>query len=161
MFSIKDAGTGALALATLTGNIQAYTMGVNDYVPISGEFKHNWALGTPISHHLHIATQGSDTTTRDVKYQLEYTYVDINGNISSPVTVSMNQLINPNTPNGHHYYIELGDGIPSLSGVSGHVIGRITRITAVGTAPTNAPFVLTYGIHGYVDSFGSREEYSK
>lgn len=157
----RSTGQGTLALVTVTGNIQAYAWSLNDYESVSGEFAHNWKLGTPISMHLHLLTKSKDGTNRDVKFTCEYAFIDINGVITAPQTVSVNYTIPANTAIDTHFYLELGTITPPLNVVSGHICARIQRIAAAGTAPSTDPILLTFGAHGYIDSLGSRKEYIK
>ena len=161
IMSVKSSGAGTLTLTTITGNIQAYAFDVNDYVPITGEFYHKWKIGSKISLHCNIMNKSSDSSDRFVKMQLEYCYADLSGTVSIPLTISNNFTIPANTPINTHFYVELGKETPPLTTVSGHLLGRLTRVLATGTAPSQVPLVLSFGVHGLVDKLGSRSEYAQ
>jgi hypothetical protein len=159
---IKDTGGGSLTLATITGNITGWVFQVNDYVPMSMEMSHRWKIGSPLSIHMHMLTKSTNEADRFVKWQIEYCWVDINGAVTSPLTISNNVTIAGGTSINTHIYVELGEiAMPPLSMVSGHLLGKLTRVTATGTAVDVDPIGLSIGVHGRIDSLGSRGEYVK
>ena len=124
---------------------------------------HEWDIGSEISAHIHMVNKSTNAADRFVKFTLEYSWADISGNVTSPITVSNNFIIPGGDPINTHYYVELFNGglIPPLSVVSGQFMAVLTIVTATGTAPASDPIVLNLGMHGYVNSLGSREEYVK
>lgn len=161
IISAKATGAGSLTLTTITGNIQAYAMSIDDRVMINTELRHDWKIGTAISPHLHIIKVGAGVTEdRFVKYQLEYAFVDITGNVSAATIVSNNFTVPANSPAGSAFYVELGLITPPTTGVSVQFMCKLSRVAATGTAIASDPVALNFGIHGQVNKLGSQTEYN-
>lgn len=163
IISAKATGTGALTLTTITGNIQGYAFTINDSMMISAEMAHRWKIGTPVSIHAHVMNKSVNAADRFMKFTFEYVWADINGQIiSEPVIVSNNFTVPGGALINTAYYVELAPlANVALTQVSGHIMGKLTRVTATGTAVASDPIVLSFGVHGQVDSLGSRQEYIK
>jgi hypothetical protein len=161
IISAKATGAGALTLTTITGNIQAYALADGDSVMINNELNHEWKIGTPIGVHLHILGMTNVAAPRYVKYVLEYSFADYNGQVSGPQIASVNFEIPTSSVVGKHLIVDFGDILPPLTMVSGMFMAKLSRVTATGTAPAADPIALNLGAHGQVDSLGSRTEYTK
>ncbi len=159
---VKDVGAGSLTLKTITGNIQGWAFAVNEYCTIQSEFSHRWKPTSPVSIHIHAMNKSTNVEDRFMKFQLEYSWADLNGVVTTPTIISNNFTVPANDPINTAYYIELANKItPPPSSVSAHLLGRLTRVTATGTAVASDPIVLSFGVHGQIDSLGSRTEYTK
>lgn len=148
--------------ATFTTNTSAYTFDVNDYIDINpSEMLHNWKEGSDIELHLHWATNGTDANERAVKWQIYFSWGDMNEAFSAEQTASVETIIAATDADLTHKYSSFG----SFSG-TGFKIGsigtlRLKRITSTGTAPSNDPFGLMVGVHYEIDTIGSRSQLTK
>ncbi len=167
--SPKTTGVGKPTLATFKGNINKYTFAVNDITEVNTqEILHDWEEGTPIEVHVHWATAGNnDTTTRGVKWEVDYSIANTqhnNINIVFPdvTTISAEGVIAPSEIAYTHKYTSIG-----TINMTGYKIGAcmtfsLKRIASVANvAPANNPFGLMLGLHYKRNSLGSRTISSK
>lgn len=149
-------------LATLIGNIQQLTFGIGDYLYGNYELLHEYAEGTDISPHIHMVTNGSDTTDRYVQWELEYTIA--NADATAPYTsafpttqiITAEVMIPANTPSRSHIIVMQFPEIPGTDlRIGAYILWRLRRIAASGTAPSNEPFGLTMGFHVLQNTQGS------
>jgi len=162
-------GATAPTLATFVGNIQQYTFDAsNDYVIGATELTHKYTEGTDLDIHVHWATNGTDGTDRGVKLQLEYVVSNAKGVApfdelfpGSSTNVSAETTIPASTGDRAKIISDLGVLSDADLKIGAYICWRFERITAVGTAPSNDPFVLAVGFHMNQDTTGSREEYAK
>lgn len=157
---IRTTGTGIPALTTFNGNITMPQWAVNDYnVCESQELVHEWKEGTECFWHLHLTTNGLDATDRYVKFEVEYGYN--NGHNTAwtfPTAITTADLLIPaNTPDKTMLILSLGSFTPSSAKIGAHVVARLKRVTASGTAPTNNPWIPMLQMHIEKDTLGSRQ----
>lgn len=143
-----------------TANTNAYTFKLNDYVDLETvELSHRYKEGTDLEVHLHLATNGTNTNARKVKYIIYYTY-----GLTSPgmhqftaeANMSAELTIAANTPDKSACYLTLGT-IPGTGLKIGTQLKmRIKRIAGTGTEPTGDPFLGMVGVHFEIDTEGSR-----
>lgn len=149
-FLTAKTGTNSPTLTTFNGNIKQYTFAVNDEIFGTGEVTHKYVEGGNLMPHIHWATNGTDTTDRYVKWEMEYSYANVNSAFSTPTTViTVEAKIPANTPTRTHYMTNL----PQIDGtnitIGDYSCWKIRRITSTGLAPTNNPFGLALGVHVY------------
>lgn len=147
-------GAGVPSLAAITGNVNALTFADGDYVYSSTEFTHNFQEGTPITIHVHWATNGLEETAKYVKFEVEYCTASGNGGAFSSATAPSQELTIPaNTPDRTYYISTIG----TITGlvVGSYIAFRFKRITATGDAPVANPFVIAVGFHCAMDTLGS------
>jgi len=146
--------------STFTTNLGSYTFKVDDYVDLSTmEILHGYKEGTDFEIHLHLATNGSDTNERKVKYRVYYSLGCPNTGthqFSAEAYLDAELTIPANTLDKSAFYLSMG----TISG-TGMTVGcqiktRIKRIAGTGTEPTNNPFLGMLGIHYQCDTIGSR-----
>lgn len=164
MMSARVGGANNPTLNTLAGNIQQLTFAVDDYVYANSEVFHDYKEGTDIEMHIHTVTNGTNVDNRYVRYEVEYWMVDIDG-ASAALTGTADQefLIPANTADRTHLYFDFSEEViagASLN-IGAYLCIRLKRLTSVGTAPTNDPFVLAVGAHYQIDTLGSRQEHTK
>lgn len=148
-------------LTTFIGNIQQYTFAVNDYVMDNLEVMHEYREGTPISMHVHLATNGTNVDNRYVKFEIEYTIANNSSVFVSKTSLSAEILIPANTASKTHSICYIGD-IPGTGIQIGSIICyNVKRITSTGTAPTSNPFVLQVSGHIEINTIGSKQLYTK
>lgn len=148
-----------------TTNTNAYTFAIDDYIDLPTiEVKHDYKEGTDLEVHLHIATNGVDTTNRYVKFIVYYTYaIPFSANVQfvTEQNISNELLIPANTLDKTSLYLQLGTIAGTTLKIGTQLKIRLKRITSVGAAPTANPFVGMLGIHYQKDTMGSRQINSK
>jgi hypothetical protein len=166
---IINSRTGSTApdLAIFIGTIQQFTFQVNDFVYGAYELVHGYKTGSEIDIHIHWAMNGTYVTDRAVKWQVEYSVVNLkaaapfNNPFPATTTVSAEQVIPANSSDRCHVITEIGH-IPGGSIAMGaYIVWKLTRIAAAGTAPSAEPFALAIGFHVEMDTVGSRSELVK
>jgi hypothetical protein len=155
---IRTVGVGIPTLEVLNGNITMPQWQVNDFNQCeSQEFVHQWKEGSKCYWHVHVTTNGLDATDRYVRFEIEYGYSTPNGVWVFPAVVDSGDLLIPaNTTSKTMFIIPLADFTPTGVEIGGHVIARLKRITATGTAPTNNPWIPMLQMHIECDSLGSK-----
>jgi len=154
---VRSTGANRPELATINGNLQMPQWEVNDFnMCESQEFVHGWKEGSAVSWHLHLTTNGLDATDRYVRFELEYGYVDVNGQWVFPAVITTPDLLIPaNTPDKTMMIMSLGSFTPPIK-IGGHSVARLRRIASVGAAPTNNPWIPMLQQHIQLDTIGSR-----
>lgn len=154
---IRNTGTGIPILQPLIGNITAPQWAVNDFNVCEGqELVHEWAEGTSLHWHIHMITNGLDITNRYVKWEIEYSWVNVDGTLSAPVIQSIEYMIAANTPDRTMRIVSISNFIPSGGKIASHLFARLKRITSTGLAPTDNPFCSMLQCHILCDTEGSR-----
>jgi hypothetical protein len=155
---IRTTGASIPTLATLTGNITAPSWGINDVNICEGqELIHAWKEGSRVYWHCHIITNGTNTDNRFVKFEIEYTWCSVSGQLATADTQSGEITIPANTPDRTMIILPIYNFIPTNGKIGGHVYARLKRITASGTAPTGNPFCTMLQLHIECDTAGSRQ----
>ena len=154
---IRTTGAGIPTLTTLNGNITMPQWAVNDFnVCESAEIFHGWDQQSPLEWHIHLTTNGLDATDRYVKFELEYGYAESGGEWVFPAVFTTPDLLIPaNTATKTMIFFNFTTFTPSAS-VGGHVIARLKRVAAAGTAPTSNPWVPMLQAHVKKDTLGTR-----
>lgn len=154
---IRTTGVAIPTMTAINGNIMMPQWAVNDFnMCESQELIHGWKEGSTVYWHIHLNTNGLDGTNRYVKFELEYGYVDVNGQWVFPATITTADLLIPaNTPTKTMLSLSLGSFTPPLH-IAGHVVARLKRIASLGVAPTNNPWIPMLQMHIQTDTVGSR-----
>jgi len=157
----RTTGAGKPTLASFFGNINEYTMSVNDVTELdNSELIHEWVEGSTIEIHVHFANDGVDATDRAVKWEIDYTWANmysIGNNTAFPAytRISKEAVIPANTPDKTHFYTSVGTFTPENGKYGGYLLMSLKRIASIGAAPTNDPWVLAAGAHVKCDDIGS------
>lgn len=156
---IRLTGVGIPTLTTINGNLTMPNWAVNDFnVCESQELIHAWKEQSEVFWHIHLTTNGTDTTNRYVKFELEYGYSDVMGQWQFPaVFTSPDILIPANTPNHTMMVVPITSFIPTGLKIGSHVVARLKRVASSGTAPTGNPWVPMLQLHILCDTKGSRK----
>lgn len=160
---IRNTGPNIPTISTLKGNITAPLWQVNDYVVLEAqEMQHEWKEGSEFQWHIHVVTNGLDTTNRYLRFEIEWFWANVNGALSATITTTSPDLLIPaNTPTNTMLAFEIAKvTIPALK-IAGHVWARLKRVASVGTAPTLNPFCSMLQIHIECDTLGSRQIFTK
>lgn len=151
--------------ATFKTPLNAYTFDVGDYLEMNPlEYLHDWAEGTPLSFHIHWATNDTDVDIRTIQWEIVFTWANFQGVfIDTQTLVTGNVTIPANTAKYTHFLSEIGEDYTPTSGhIGAYLCFRIRRIAAdSGTKPTKDPFGLGIGIHYQSNSTGSRSKGQK
>lgn len=152
----RTGGANQPSLTAFQGNIYQLTFAVNAYVYGNYEILHEYAEGTNLEPHVHFATNGTDTTDRTVKYELEYSIANGHEAFQAATIISAETVIPANTPDRTHF---IAFDFPAIVGtglkIGAYITYRFRRIASTGTEPTGSPFALTLGFHVLQDTLGS------
>ncbi len=130
---------------------------------------HSWDEGTPFEVHLHMITNGTDTSAKYINHQLTLAWANPNtaGDDQSVffttdkiITLTAQTVIPANTAANTHFVTSLGY-ISIPKGKVGLYMTAIYKRLASGTEPTNNPFVIAIGYHYRRNSLGSITTYGK
>jgi len=164
-----NAGAGVPPRNPFQGNIVKDQFAVNDAIQWqSVEALHDWKEGTDFEAHVHWALGGAnDLTVRGVKWEIEWTACNpVESGVAptafpATTTQSAEFTIPASQPDRSH---RVGTVFVIPSGtlrVGAHILIRLKRIAAAGTAPAADPFLISFGLHHQADTRGSRSIYSK
>ena len=160
---IRTTGANIPTLTTINGNITMPQWEVNDYnICESQEFVHSWKEGSTCYWHIHLTTNGVNTTTRYVNFEIEFGYTTPNGVWIFPTTIVSGDIVIPaNTPNKTMLILGLGNFTPTTTKIGGHTVARLRRISSSGAPPSLSPWVSMLQMHILCDTPGSRYMISK
>lgn len=153
---IRTSGPSIPTLEILQGNITAPQWSVNDFNMCEGqELIHGWLEGSEFRWHAHVITNGTDTTARYLKWEIEWCYAVLGQVLSAPMlTTSADIVIPANTTAKTHIIQMIGSAtIPATIGTQ--VFARLKRVTATGAAPTRDPWCSMLQIHIQCNTVGS------
>lgn len=155
----KTSGANMPTWSTFTANTNAYTFALNDYIDLQTvEIPHGYKNGSAIQMHLHLATNGTNTTERKVKYQVFFTYVQP-GTGTHQFVAEQNFVaeltIPANTPDKSAFILQMGIISDANMKFGNQVKMRIKRIAGTGTEPTGNPFLGQVGLHCLCNAVGT------
>ena len=159
-------GVSSLILDTLVGGIDQFRFDVNDDAQIPAiQLSHSAQLGTLIEPHLHLINKAAIAASpQNIRFELEYAWVDIMGNITGVGTDDKTLDIGGYSALTH-FIVDFDDIIPAAGQnetVSSVFICRIKRISAAANAYDTANiFTFGFDLHYIKDSPGSRERRTK
>lgn len=154
---VRTVAAGLPALTTVQDNLTMPQWEVNDFnMCESQELVHGWVEGSEVYWHLHLVTSGTDGTDRYVKFEVQYAWANIGSALSSTTTLTTADLLIPaNTPDKTMLIMSLGSFVPTNGRIGGHVLARLKRVAASGTAPSNDPWIPMLQLHIQVNTMGS------
>lgn len=160
---IRTTGTNVPTITAINGNLTMPQWAVNDFaMSESQEFIHKWKEGSTCYWHLHLNTNGTDTTDRYVRFSIEYGYTDGNSLWTFPAVFTTPDILIPaNTPSKTQIIMPITNFTPTGSRIGGHVVARLTRVASTGLAPTNNPWIPMLQMHVLCDTNGSRNMTTK
>jgi hypothetical protein len=161
----KTTGAGKPTLASFSGNINQWTMAVNDITELRPtELKHDWKEGTEIEIHVHWASNGVDGTNRGVKWEIDYTWSNGAMHATAPTafaaktTLSVETQIPANTPDKTYFYTSVVSFTPATGKIGAGLLMSLKRIASViDPTPANSPWVIMVGVHYQINTIGSRQ----
>lgn len=162
---IRTTGPNIPVLATVQGNITAPQWAINDYTVLEAqELPHSWKEGSQVRIHVHFLTNGLDGTDRYVNWEVEWFWVNMDGQASTTTISAAELLIPANTPTRTMIAGEIAT--PTLTGgkIASHFFARLRRIavtTPGRVEPTNNPWCWMMQLHIECDTQGSRNVSSK
>ena len=159
---IRTTGANIPSYQTIQGNLITPRWAVNDFYQCDvQEMVHECKEGSTCYWHLHMLTNGTDATDRFVKWEVEYSYVNNNGQLSTNTIDTFEVSIPANTPSKTMIIVSISNFTPSTLLIGGHVYARLRRIASTGTAPTSDPFCGMLQLHIQCDTLGSRSMTAK
>lgn len=160
----KTTGAGKPTLASFSGNINQWTMAVNDIAELRPvEMAHKWKEATEIELHVHWATNGLDATDRGVKWEIDYTWSNGLGEaaptaFAAATTLSTETLIPASTPDKTYMYTSVLSFTPTAGVIGAGLLMSLKRIASVtNPTPANSPWVIMVGVHYQINTIGSRQ----
>lgn len=152
----KTTGEGNPTLVTWNTPLRGYAFAVNDVHDFDPqEFPHDGKQGaTTGSWHIHWISRTDVAATRGVKWQLEYSFIDINGVFQAPTTISVDVTVAANTADKTHLITTLGTF--TTPNIGAQFFCRLTRIASATTAPATNPVVIGVHFHYELDTMGSQ-----
>jgi hypothetical protein len=155
---IRTTGANIPTLVALQGNVLAPQWAVNDFSNCEGqELIHGWKEGSPIYWHVHLITNGADTTIRYLRWEIEWVWANLGAQLSSTITTDSGDIAIPaNTPTKTHILQSISSYTLVGGHIGGHIYARLRRIASTGAAPTNNPWCSMLQIHLEIDTIGSR-----
>lgn len=156
----KTTGAGNPTLTTYNGNMRGYAFAVNDAHDFDPqEIDHDAKIGATATWHVHFLSRSNDGTDRGVNYQIEYAIEPASGALPAPTTISAELTIPAGTAVNTPQRLDIGTfTVPNIAMLA---YARITRIAAVGTAPSVDPILGALHFHYEIDTVGSREILTK
>jgi len=156
----KTTGAGNPTLTTYNGNMRGYSFAVNDAHDFDPqEMTHDAKVGSTATWHVHWLSRSNDGTERAVNWQLEYAIEPSSGALAAPTTINIEVAILAGTAANTVQRDNIGTFvIPAIARLA---YARITRIAAVGTAPSVDPILAALHFHYEIDTVGSREILTK
>ena len=155
----KTSGANMPTWSTFTANTNAYTFALNDYIDLQTvEIPHGYKGGSDIQMHLHLATNGTNTTERKVKYQVFFTYVQPGTGTHQFIaeqSFTAELTIPANTPDKSAFILQMGIISDANMKFGNQVKMRIKRIAGTGTEPTGNPFLGQVGLHCLCNAVGT------
>ena len=159
---VRTTGANIPSYQTIQGNLTTPRWAVNDFYQCDvQEMVHEWKEGSTCYWHLHMITNGTDTTNRFVKWEVEYTYVNVGGQLVTNTANTFEVTIPANTASKTMILVSISNFTPTTLLIGGHVYARLRRIASTGTAPTNDPFCGMLQLHVQCDTLGSRSMSAK
>jgi hypothetical protein len=160
----KTVGAGKPTLTSFSGNINQWTMGVNDVSELRPvEFAHRWKEATQIEIHVHWGTNGLDGTNRGVKWEIDYTWANGLGlgtmeAFAAATTVSAETQIPANTPDKTNMYTSVVSFTPTGGVIGATLLMSLKRIASItDPTPSSEPWVFMVGVHYQANTMGSRQ----
>lgn len=137
-----------------------------DEVWFAVQFPHGWKEGSDIEPHVHWTPNANGTAGQSVEWSLDYTWVNVSGTIASETTITGYVTIQGDSSlvEGKHYITPLGATAISGTGktLSSMLICRLFRNGGAGNDNyPNTAALLEVDFHYEIDSFGSRDEFTK
>jgi hypothetical protein len=144
-----------------SGGIRAYGFDGNatlEELHGSGEILHDWKEGTALHPHVH--WMPTTTNAGNVKWNIEYSWQNIDGTFSAPTTISVTAAA------GGTAWVHKRSETTTISGsglnINNAIVFRVYRdpTDVADTYPDDAAFIQV-GFHYEIDTIGSRQELSK
>lgn len=154
---IRNTGVGIPTLSPVSGNIVAPQWSVGDYNQCEGqELIHSWKEGSALYWHIHVITNGVDTTNRYLSWEVEWVWANPGGQLSTTQLLTSGDVLIPaSTLNKTHLMFQIGiTTIPAA--VAGHIWARLKRVASVGQGPSSNPWCSMLQLHVELDTLGSR-----
>lgn len=142
------------------GNVKTYLFDPtkDEALHIQFQMPHRWAEGTTISPHVHWAPM--NTNTGNIKWELEYSWANLDGTFSAPTVITVTDAADGTT--SKHQITDFADIAGTGKTMSSMFIARLRRLgTDVADTFTGNAALLEFDIHFQVNSMGSKEEYTK
>lgn len=166
-FAIGDGRVGVANFPDwddFTTDTKEYKFAVDDYIDLgANEMAHWWKEGTAVYPHLHITTDGANTSgsSQWVKFTVYIAYADTN-EVWTETSMDIEKEIVNGTADMKHLLATNSSLALTNNLIGTQVKIRVKRIAATsGTEYPNHIFVTQVGFHAELDTMGSRTISSK
>lgn len=141
------------------GQILAFDKAQDNSINFNVQLTHRYQIGTAIEFHIHSTVP--DNTAGVVRWNLTYSWADIDGTFPAETTLTTEQTVVINSLDSHLVF-DLEELTGSSSGVSSMLICSLTREgTHANDTYDNDIYLIEVDFHLKLDSLGSRQELSK
>jgi hypothetical protein len=160
---IRTTGGARPILAEVVTDITAPQWAVGNWVQLEDqEIVHAYKEGSDWVWHVHLITNGTNVNDRYVRFEVKWIWANANDQFSEVITsTSEDMLIPANTPDRTHLIRNIKTHEMPTAKIGAHVLSRLERVAADGTAPTGNPFCSLLQIHVECDTLGSSQITSK
>lgn len=147
---------------TWNTDFQLLGFDTGEYIFFFVQLPHRWKTGTKISPHLHIVaeTAGAGAGAENMKWELTYTWANINNAYGAGVTINGGDVDLQDTQADRHFIYEFpfieGEG----KGLSSMLVCKLERVSTSNNY-SDLIFLLEFDIHILQTEDGSEEEYEQ
>lgn len=149
-------GAPATFQAYKSGGVLAFASNVDQYIYVVAQMPHTWQEGTDIEAHIHwtIPTSGAGTGAENVKWDLTYSWSNIDAAIPNASSDTLTKDVQNVTADTHEY-----DSFGTITGTgktrSSCLIISLKRDTTVANDYAQAAYLIEFDIHYKKNRFGT------
>jgi hypothetical protein len=150
--------------SVFTTNTWEFQFAVDDYLPLqAAEMPHWWSEGTTVHIHLHATTDAGNASGDNeyAKFTVYFAYAD-SGDTWTETSVTAELTIPNGTGALEAFYLDMGDVALTGKGIGTQCKITVERIAATGGDEySDEIFITQIGVHGELNTMGSRQETAK
>lgn len=134
----------------------------NDTIFFDIQFPHTWGEGTIIKPHFHyvLDTSGSGGGAENIKFNLTYSWANINGTFPTATTLTNTVDVQDKNADTHTIF-SFGNILPNEKKISSIMLCSISRDISVADNYSGHVYVLSIDFHIQSTIYGSEELFSK
>ena len=154
---LQTGGTKPGFVTIASTNVRLLSYDVGEDVDGSLEIPHAYKLGSIITPHIHFLPTLGPTGTDNVKFELEYFIVNLDGTVAGSITVDTGDI----AIDTQWKRYSANFGTFSNAVLEGQIGFKVTRVAAAGDAYAGEAAITTFGFHYEIDTVGSRQIQTK